>query len=163
MLNSFSDSSGIPCILCNLKFYHHVHKSPPLVCVLSQILNHMMNSELERSELNCPLCNSRYYPGIFLEGLSKIVETHQDSVLSKIIARVLVKITDDVLAKIIDSVVAKIVTSYPLNTSQCYLTQTGYLRHDDHLHFMSVCYRAGTHTCRSLFSVDSGYRMTDNQ
>jgi hypothetical protein len=99
------------------------------------------------------------------------VETHQDSVLSKIIARALVKITDDVLAKIIDSVVAKIIdcvlakilTSYPLNTSQCYLTQTGYLRHDDHLHFMSVCYRAGTHTCRSLFSVDSGYRMTDNQ
>lgn len=31
------------------------------------------------------------------------------------------------------------------------------------MHSLYVCYRAGTHTCRSLFSVDSGYRMTDNQ
>jgi hypothetical protein len=60
-------------------------------------------------------------------------------------------------------VLAKISTCYISKKHYCLKQLSQFLCCGDHFYFVSVCCRAGTHTCRTLFSVDSGYRMTDNQ
>jgi hypothetical protein len=50
-VNSCSATQKVPSILWNRKFYHHIHKSPPLVSVLSQI-NPVYNRPFSFLEIN---------------------------------------------------------------------------------------------------------------